>query len=128
MNDERIKPWYTITTLVKFYGISRHKTTYWLPYLVERELARKTGPNRCDPWLIHDDAVDFLMKKRTPGRKPITISEDECTELREIYALKWGSVQGVADHFGVVWQTAARRLDRCGIRQYVKKQKGGTDE
>lgn len=119
--------WYTITELVN-RDISRYKIMYWLPYLQSQELARKTGDRRCDPWLIHSDAIEFLTTKSKSGRKRKEISETECTEWRRVYALKWGSVQATAEHFGVVWQTAARRLDSCGIRAYVKKPKGDTDE
>lgn len=111
------KNWMTISEIAKSRGISRHKIVYWLTHLRSQGLARKTGDGRCDPWLVHEDAISFLKENHTPGRKRMAVIESDRAVWQQVFAEK-RSVQGTANHFGVVWQTAARRLDLYGIRHY----------
>lgn len=111
--------WLTISEIADKYYISRHKIMYWIKTLAERNQARKTGNRKQSPWLVHTGAVPFLREEHQAGRKPKEIDAAELQEWREKYK-ECKTVEGCARHFGVVWQTAARRLDAAGVRDYDK--------
>lgn len=118
MNTETTtRTWFTISEISSTHNISRHKIIYWLKRLQLLGQARKTGNSRRDPWLVHEDAIEFLKEHHKAGRKSIVINDKECQRWTEKW-LELRSVQAVANHFGVVWQTAARKLDKCGVRPY----------
>jgi len=112
----------TIREFCEQTGIPRARVKYWLHrHLESSGLARKTGLHRRAIWLIDPAAETFLNADHKPGPRPVEIDSDEKALWEQVYRNK-RSVNGVATHFVVSWQTAARKLDRFGIREYRHKE------
>ncbi len=111
----------TIREFCEKHKVPRARVKYWLVKLEKDSLARKTGDYPRAPWLIDEQAVDFLLAEHKPGPKPKIPCEGEAIKWLEIYNKHNRSVNATAQHFGVTWQTAARRLDLYGIRVYKKR-------